>query len=153
MIPADCQRATASCGEEGRQSQAYTGRHRSAFVCASVRVRVSVCVRAYLKKQARQSSTHTTTVIDMQMQGICIYCCGHTLHIEKFKHMSMVYMRYSSCTQNAFAKHASDMHIYSHTNIKLTPQCDPHTRCTNKSSLYSKTHISSILSEMSFMLK
>ena len=41
-------------------------------MCLSSCARVSVCVRAYLKKQPRQSSTHTTTVIDMQMQGICI---------------------------------------------------------------------------------
>ena len=50
-------------------------RHRSAFACTSVRVRACQCVsavqvRAYLKKQPRQSSTHTTTLIDMQ--GICI---------------------------------------------------------------------------------
>ena len=41
-------------------------------VYVSTCVRVSLCVRAYLKKQPRQSSAHTTTVIDMQMQGICI---------------------------------------------------------------------------------
>jgi hypothetical protein len=35
-------------------------------VCLSACARVSVCVRAYLKKQPRQSSTHTTTVIDNQ---------------------------------------------------------------------------------------
>jgi hypothetical protein len=29
-------------------------------------------VRAYLNKQPRQSSAHTTTLIDMHMQGICI---------------------------------------------------------------------------------
>jgi hypothetical protein len=39
-------------------------RHRSAFDCTSVRV--------YLKKQPRQSSTHTTMGIDTQMQGTCI---------------------------------------------------------------------------------
>ena len=35
-------------------------------VCLSACARVSVCVRAYLKKQPRQSSTHTTTVINNQ---------------------------------------------------------------------------------------
>ena len=35
-------------------------------VCLSACARVSVCVRAFLKKQPRQSSTHTTTAIDMQ---------------------------------------------------------------------------------------
>jgi hypothetical protein len=29
-------RSSVLCGQEGRQSQAYTGRHRSAFACASV---------------------------------------------------------------------------------------------------------------------
>jgi hypothetical protein len=46
-------------------------RHRSAFACTSVRVRACQCVsavqvRAYLRKQPRQSNTHTTTVIGMQ---------------------------------------------------------------------------------------
>jgi hypothetical protein len=40
-------------------------RHRSTFACTSVRARASQCVRAvqvraYLNKQPRQSSTHTT---------------------------------------------------------------------------------------------
>ena len=34
---------------------------------------------------------------------------------------------------NAFVKHANDMYIYFHTNIKHTHQCDPQTWCTNKS--------------------
>ena len=47
-------------------------RHRSAFACTSVRVRTCQCVRAAQvracrKKQPRQSNTHITTVIDMQM--------------------------------------------------------------------------------------
>jgi hypothetical protein len=58
----------------------------SSSACA----RVSVCVRAYLKKQPRQSKTHTTTVIDMQVEGICVQSCGHTLHMETSKHMSML---------------------------------------------------------------
>jgi hypothetical protein len=53
-----------------------------------------------------------------------------------------------TCTHNTSAKHASDMYIYSHTNIKHTLQCDPHTWCTNKSNaLYSKPHTSIILSK------
>jgi hypothetical protein len=63
----------ATCGEEGGKSQADTlspSQRHCVYVSASARV--SVCVRAYRKKQPPQSSTHTTTVIDMHMQGICI---------------------------------------------------------------------------------
>ncbi len=93
-------------------------RHRSAFrVCLSACARVSMCVCAYLKKQPRQSSTHTTTVIDMQMQGICIYAGINFI----WKRPNNVYaLNEVLVPHNAFAKHASDMYIYSHTNIKHT---------------------------------
>jgi hypothetical protein len=69
-------RRSRNLWERGRKQ---SGLH-SFTIAAPLRVRqpdgactrVSVRVRAYLKKQPRQSSTLTTTVIDMQMQGICI---------------------------------------------------------------------------------
>ena len=51
--------------------------------------------------------------------------CGHTLHVDKSKDIYAV--NDVLVPHNAVAKHASDTYIYSHTNIKHTPQCDPHT--------------------------
>jgi hypothetical protein len=79
-----------------RGGRKQSGVHSFA-IAAPLRVRQCVCarvsavqVRAYLKKQPRQSSTHTTTVIDMQVEGKCFQSCGHTLHMERSKNMSML---------------------------------------------------------------
>ncbi len=81
-----------SCGEERRRSQAYTGRHRSASVCRSACGRVSAprCACVLTSRKNHVNRAHTTTVIDMQMQIKCISSCGHTLHMEKYKHIYAV---------------------------------------------------------------
>jgi len=50
---------TGTCGEEGGNSQAYTGRHRSPLVCVSVRERKCQCVRVLTSRNNHVNRTHT----------------------------------------------------------------------------------------------
>jgi hypothetical protein len=78
-------------------------------VCLSAWERVSVWVRAYLQKQLRQSSTHTTTVIDESN--------ARNMHLKLRAYTS--YIKYSYPIMHLpNLKLANDMYIYSHANIK-----------------------------------
>jgi hypothetical protein len=62
-----CRKGKGSCGEEGGNSQAYT-LSPSQRLC----VYVSACARVSVCQCCTIEHTQHTTVIDMQMQGICI---------------------------------------------------------------------------------
>jgi len=50
---------SGTCGAEGRQSQAYTARHRSAYVCTTVRVRACQCACVLISRNSHVSRART----------------------------------------------------------------------------------------------
>ncbi len=134
--PADCPRYTANCGEEGGNSQAYTGRHRSPLVCVSVRVRKSVC--ACLPQE-------TTTSIEHTHHNGHRYANARNMHLKLRTCTSYgnVWTHVSAVNEVIVPHYTHDKRyvIYSPTNIKHTQQCDLHTwRHTNKSNAYFLKH-------------
>jgi hypothetical protein len=93
-----------------------SGLHCSSSQCLRVSLsacaRMSVWVRAWLKKQQRQSltqsSTHTTTGIDESN--------ARNMHLKLRAYTS--YIKYSYPIMHQVAKHANGMYIYSHAQIK-----------------------------------
>jgi hypothetical protein len=81
-------------------------------IAAPLRVRQCVCarvsaaqVRAYLNKQPRQSSTHTTTVIDIKCKEYAFQVAG--IHFISNSLNTCYAVNEVLVPHNAFAKHAS----------------------------------------------
>ena len=85
VSPVGCHRDSATCREEGRHnSQTYTGRHRSAFACVSVRVRACQCACVLTSSNNHVNRAQTPEQSEKSnARNMHLTLYGHTLHTEK----------------------------------------------------------------------